>query len=83
MYGTQLLDELFNTKNHPRPSKGDDILDWYTDIFTKVGISYLMKTETVLSGHVIRESEHERIVGVTSVDTRPVSIEAVAVATTE
>lgn len=84
MYGQQLLDELFNTKNHPRPAKGDDLLDWYTDMFTKIGISYLMKTETVLSGHVIRESDERNFIGISSVDTRPVSVESnAAVATTE
>jgi hypothetical protein len=73
MYGNQILDELFATKDHPRPQKGDDLLDWYTDMFTKIGISYLMKNDTVLQGKTIRHDDETRVVAVDTVFTRPVA----------
>jgi hypothetical protein len=74
VYGNRILDELFLTKDHPRPQKGDDLLGWYTDIFTKVGIGYLMKADTVLTGNTINESERETFIEVIRVSTRPIPL---------
>jgi hypothetical protein len=76
MYGNQILDELFLTKDHPKPQKGDDLIEWYQDIFTKVGIGYLMKSDTVLSGYTVDENERETIVKIVRVSTRPIPLPA-------
>jgi hypothetical protein len=34
IYGRQILDELYHSKEHPTPAKGDDLIAWYTNIFT-------------------------------------------------
>jgi hypothetical protein len=73
MYGDMLLTVAFGSKQHPKPAKGDDLLDWYTDMFTKIGLSHLMKKDTVLQGKTIRHDDETRIVAVDTVFTRPVA----------
>lgn len=73
MYGPRILDAVFGSKDHPKPQKGDDLLEWYQDIFTKLGIAYLMKNDTVLTGRVVDGSIDQAVIGVGSITTRPVT----------
>lgn len=50
--GSQILDILIGP-GHPKPGKGDELLPWYEDMFTRIGISYLMQHDLVLSGRTI------------------------------
>ena len=50
MYGDKILDSIFKTKDHPRPEKGDDIVEWYTDMFTKICIASMVKTRAYVTG---------------------------------
>lgn len=50
MYGDKILDSLFRSKDHPKPGKGDDLVEWYTDMFTKVCIASMVKSKTHLIG---------------------------------
>jgi hypothetical protein len=50
--GSQILDILIGP-GHPKPGKGDELLPWYEDMFTRIGISYLMQHDLVLEGKTI------------------------------
>lgn len=39
MFGDKLLDGLYGSKNHPKPQKGDDIIEWYSMMFAKVALA--------------------------------------------
>lgn len=71
MYGEQILDVLYGNANHPKPQKGDDILDFYTNQFTIAGISDLMKRDLVLYGRT--DESDQTIIEVRSIITRPVA----------
>jgi hypothetical protein len=69
---------LFLGKGHERPpkvKKGEtfDIIDWYMDMFAKIGISYAMKNDTILKGQFAREEGSECVYTVNEVYTRPVT----------
>ena len=71
MYGEQILDVLYGNANHPKPQKGDDILDWYTNQFTIAGISELMKHDIVLYG--TSDESNPNTLEVRRILTRPVA----------
>lgn len=71
-YGNKLLDALLG-KEHPKPGKHDDLLPWYTDIFTKIAISYCMKNELTLIGRGLPTREVPIDIQVATISTRPVS----------
>lgn len=71
MYGDKILTVLMG-KDHPKPQKGQDLLDWYTDMFTRIGIGYLMKSDTVFTGEIVEDHEHESLIAVNEVTTRPI-----------
>ncbi len=50
MSGDSILDKIFGGKDHPRPSKGDDLVVWYLDLFTQLLIVQLMKHDMLLEG---------------------------------
>lgn len=52
LYGDRIL-ELALGKEHPRPGKKDDLVEWYSDMLTKIGIAWLVKHPTDLHGHII------------------------------
>lgn len=66
MYGDKILDSIFGSKEHPRPGKKDDLVNWYTDMFTKVVLANLVKNVTILSG--VKDESDTRI---TEIHTRP------------
>lgn len=75
--GDMLL-TLFLGKDHPKPPKAHkgekfDIVDWYMDIFTKIGISYMMKNDTVLKGTLSHSIGREHVYTVFEVGARPVA----------
>ena len=73
---------LFLGKDHERPPKvkrGEvfDIIDWYMDMFTKIGVSTCMKNDTVVKGRFMREDTRDgRIYAVDEIATRPVTEDA-------
>ncbi len=72
LYGEQILEVLFDSTDHPRPPKGVDLLDWYNDMFTRVGITYAMKNDVILQG----EFTGKDVVEIVQVTTRPVTQDA-------
>lgn len=66
MWGDKLL-TLFIGDPHDKPGKKDDLVDWYTDMFAKVGVTYLVLHPPVLSG----QRANEFIVTITTIDTQP------------
>ncbi len=58
-FGPKILDLLFKTKDHPKPGKNDDIIEWYADMFAKVLIAGATQGTLVLEantgeyGHVV------------------------------
>jgi hypothetical protein len=42
IYGEKLLTQMLG-KDHPRPGKKDDIVEWYTDVFAKIAITLATK----------------------------------------
>lgn len=71
-YGSKLLDALLG-KDHPKPGKHDDLLSWYTDIFTKIAISYCMKNELTLIGKGLPADYEQTTVQIATIHTRPIS----------
>lgn len=70
MYGDKILDSIFKSKNHPRPGKKDDLIEWYTDLFTKIGIAMWMKNETYLEGRItVCEVSHDHTECAVQIDT--------------
>lgn len=47
-FGPKILDLLFKSKNHPKPEKGDDIVEWYANMFAKVFIAEATQGTLVL-----------------------------------
>jgi hypothetical protein len=75
-FGNDLLTLLYGTKQHEKPARGDDIVDWYMDQFTKIGIAYMMKSDIVLEGCKTVDNEHKQVIQVTRCFTRPVTKES-------
>lgn len=38
-FGGKILDMVFRSKDHPRPGKKDDLIEWYSDMFAKIAIT--------------------------------------------
>jgi hypothetical protein len=49
MLGDKILTMMFGSKDHPRPNKQDDLIEWYSDIFAKMLISEAMKGTAILT----------------------------------
>lgn len=49
-FGPKLLDLMFKSKDHPKPGKGEDIIEWYADMFAKVLIAGATQGKLVLNG---------------------------------
>jgi hypothetical protein len=73
-WGNDLLSLLYGTKDHEKPGKKDDIVDWYMDQFTKISIAYAMKSDIVLEGCKTKEDASQIVVEVRRVSTRPVTL---------
>lgn len=71
-YGDKILTFTFRTKDHPRPQKGDDLLEWYTNMFARIAISFLMKKDTVLTGKTVEANGNETLISIEQVTTRPI-----------
>lgn len=69
-YGDKILEQIFKSKTYPKPQKGDDLVEWYIDLFTQILISQAMKQE-----YTVEVNETSEIVGCTA---RPVSETATA-----
>lgn len=70
MYGSQILNALFGSTNHPLPAKGDDLIEWYADMFCKVGIAAATRNIIVMSASdegVFDGSDSIQIIGFSSV----------------
>lgn len=48
MFGDKILDGMFGGKAHPKPSKGDDLIEWYSNIFAKIIIASATQGTLVL-----------------------------------
>lgn len=35
-FGGKILDMLFQSKDHPKPNKGDDLIEWYSNVFAQI-----------------------------------------------
>lgn len=73
MWGNDLLTVAFGTKEHPKPPKGVDLLEWYQDMFARIGIAYLMKNDTVLRGNIVHEDEQQTLIAIHEITTRPIT----------
>jgi hypothetical protein len=49
-FGPKLLDLMFKSKDHPKPLKGDDIIEWYADMFGRVLIAGATQGKLILHG---------------------------------
>jgi hypothetical protein len=49
-FGPKLLDLMFKSKDHPKPQKGDDIIEWYADMFARVLIAGATQGRLILHG---------------------------------
>ena len=73
LMGGDLLLNVLVGPGHPKPQKGDDRLDWYMDVFTRLGISYLMQNDVVLYGKTVANESDQSVIEVHRVLTRPVA----------
>ena len=74
-FGDDLLTLIYGTKDHEKPGKKDNIVDWYQDQFARIAIAHMMKNDIVLDGEISSEGEHKTIISVSGFTTRPVTIE--------
>lgn len=58
MYGDKILEEIFKSKDHPRPGKTDDLVEWYIDMFTQILILQALK-----STYTVEVNETSEIIG--------------------
>lgn len=49
MYGNKIL-ELLLGKDHPKPGKQDDLIEWWTHMLAKIGIGLAMKHMVTMTG---------------------------------
>ncbi len=57
-FGPKLLDLMFKSKDHPKPGKGADVIEWYADMFARVLIAGATQGKLILHG----ERQNEAIV---------------------
>ena len=80
MFGNDLLTVLYGSKEHEKPPKNVDLLDWYTDQFAKIGVAYLLKSDIFVDGKTLEADDETILHEITSIATGPV---AAQLATTE
>lgn len=73
-FGDQILDMMLGP-NHEKPGKGVDLLDWYQDLFTRIGISWLMRNDVVLRGRFVDGTTEQSFWRIDRVSTRSLSEE--------
>jgi hypothetical protein len=49
-FGPKLLDLMFKSKDHPKPGKGEDVIEWYADMFARVLIAGATQGKLYLHG---------------------------------
>jgi len=49
-FGPKLLNLMFKSKEHPKPGKGDDVIEWYADMFAKTLIAGATQGKLILTG---------------------------------
>jgi hypothetical protein len=69
VYGDKLLSQMIG-KDHPRPGKNDDIVEWYTDMFAKIAIT--LATKNIYT--VETEVDNDTFTKVSRVTTIPVPV---------
>lgn len=74
MYGDKILDAFFQGKDHPKPGKGADLLEWYTDMFTKVAIAIMSRKQIELTASFVEGTEN--VFTVSKVGTGPIAEKA-------
>lgn len=73
-FGDQILDMMLGP-NHEKPRKGVDLLDWYQDLFTRIGISWLMRNDVILRGRNVDGIDKQSFWRIDRVATRSLSDE--------
>jgi hypothetical protein len=74
LWGNDLLTLLYGSKNHPKMEKKADVLEWYFDQFTRVGLAHMMRNDTIVYGKIVKEDGTHTIINVAGLYTRPVTI---------
>lgn len=69
LYGSDILDGLYGSKDHPKPDKKQDLLAFYADQFTQVALAQLLRLEVVLDGKL--EAFYPRAYKISRLSTRP------------
>ncbi len=49
-FGGKILEIMFKSKNHPKPQKGDDIIEWYSNMFAQIAIAQATQGTLILRG---------------------------------
>ena len=74
-FGDDILTMIYGTKDHDKPKRGDDIVDWYQDQFARIAIANMMKNDIVLNGNITYADTNKTVVSVDRFFTRPVTQE--------
>lgn len=75
MAGDLIIETLTGSKDYPKKPKGVDRLEWYSELYARLGVSYLMQNDTHLYGVVKSDEVDNVVIEVTGIVTRPVTIQ--------
>jgi hypothetical protein len=73
LWGYDLLTLLYGTKEHSKPGKKEDIVDWYMNEFTKITIAYMMKSDIIMQGITTSDNGDKITVQIDRCTTQPVT----------
>jgi hypothetical protein len=72
--GDMILHVVTGRKDYPKKPKGVDRVEWYMELFARLGVSHLMQHDTLLYGKVKADEDNQIFIEVTGLVTRPVTV---------
>jgi hypothetical protein len=71
--GDMILHVVTGRKDYPKKPKGVDRVEWYMELFARLGVSHLMQNDTLLYGKVISDEADQTYIQISGLLTRPVT----------
>jgi hypothetical protein len=71
--GDMILHVVTGRKDYPKKPKGVDRVEWYMELFARLGVSHLMQNDTLLYGKVMSDEADETTIQISGLLTRPVT----------
>jgi hypothetical protein len=71
--GDMIIQVVTGRKDYPKKPKGVDRVEWYMELFARLGVSHLMQHDTLLYGKVIEDEAEQVTIQISGLLTRPVT----------